>query len=317
MKTKSQQALIQMVFVLAVAICAAAFICLWKLKFVQDIYFSDTKTVVLNSVIVLLFLLGIIQLTKGLLRYKGEEKRVARFIAMKEEGVENEAIFSGDNNQSIIANRYQTVRNLFNRGVPINHSAISSIMVAEESLYQSFPKFINNVLILTGVFGTVTSLIFALVGASDVLQTALPGEGMGVMLLGMNTALTTTATAIVCYFFFTFFYQKMTDVQTHLFSQVELAVLVYIIPDFAFDTESINHQTESLIMELRGLISEMHGGMKNVEQTITGLDRHHDAQIQKWDTVLAAHAEQQGKVENVLSYLDNMQRLLVEGFRLK
>ena len=31
--------------------------------------------------------------------------------------------------------------------------------------------------------------IFALIGASDVLRTAMPGQGMGLMLLGMNTAL--------------------------------------------------------------------------------------------------------------------------------
>ncbi len=317
MKTRSQQALIQMVLVLATTVCAAALICLWKLEFVRDIYFSDAKTIILNGVIIVLFLLGIMQLYRGLVRYSSEEMHTARFIALKEEGSQGDAPFDDDNKHSLIANRYYTVRSLFNRGVPINHSAISAIMVAEESLNQSFPKFVNNVLILTGVFGTVTSLIFALVGASDVLQTALPGEGMGVMLLGMNTALTTTATAIVCFFFFTFFYQKLMDVQTHLLSQIERAVLIYIIPDFAFDTESINHQTESLIMEVRGLISELHGGVGNMEKTLAGFDRHHDTQMQKWDTVLEAQLEQQGKVESVLSYLDSMKRLLIEGFRLK
>ena len=63
---------------------------------------------------------------------------------------------------------------------------------------------------------------------------------------------------IIIYFFFTYFYQKLTDVQTYLFSQVERSVLMYMIPEFAFDPESINHQTEHLIKDVRGLVRELH-----------------------------------------------------------
>lgn len=306
-----------MVFVLAVSIGACAVISLWKLEIVKDIYFADVKTYILNGVIVLLFGLGLGQLVRGFRHYAVEEQELARFVVGRADGIECEGILADPDDTTLIARRYFTVKDLFRRGVPINHSAISSIMVAEESLYQSFPRFVNNVLILTGVFGTVSSLIFALIGASNVLQSALPGEGMGVMLLGMNTALTTTATAIVCYFFFTYFYQKLTDVQTHLFSQIERAVLIHVIPEFAFDSESINHQTQSLVREVRKLIGRLHDGVGNIEQTLTGLGAHNDAQMEKWDTVLGRQDALQEQVNGILSYSKELQRVLVEGFRLR
>jgi hypothetical protein len=55
---------------------------------------------------------------------------------------------------------------------------------------------------LTGIFGTIVSLIFALVGAGRTLGSAVLTEGMAIMLSGMNTALTTTATAITCFFIY-------------------------------------------------------------------------------------------------------------------
>ena len=171
---------------------------IWQSELVRRIYFIDNKTIILNGIIFLLFFIGVIHLIRSFVHYSFEEKQIQTFISEKELG--NEVLIDTFPADSIIAKRYSTVKDLYDRQVPIHHGAISSIMIAEESLHQSFPKFVNNVLILTGVFGTIVSLIFALVGASSVLQTALPGEGMGVMLLGMNTALTTTATAIVCYF---------------------------------------------------------------------------------------------------------------------
>ena len=203
MNTRGHKTLIQMLIILVAGICFCVFLSLWKAELFQRIYLSDDKTYILNGVILLLFLMGITQLIRGLHHYDFEEKQAAVFVQNKNNGLTEKDLLINLSPRSIIANRYFTIKNLFDRRVPINHSAISSIMMAEESLYQSFPKFVNNVLILTGVFGTIISLIFALVGASNILQTALPGEGMGLMLGGMNTALTTTATAIVCFFFFT------------------------------------------------------------------------------------------------------------------
>ena len=166
---------------------------------------------------------------------------------------------------SLLADRYDTIRELFNGGGPVDHGAISAIMIAEESLHQSFPRFVNNVLILTGVFGTVSSLIFALVGAGDVLRASSPDAGMGLLLLGMNTALTTTATAIVCYFFFTFFFHRLTDLQTWVFSQVERASLLYMVPEFTYEPEAVNHQTKLLVEEVKHLVGDVREGLGGIE----------------------------------------------------
>ena len=316
MTTHSQRALAQIGIVLLVLAVADAVICVLRWDVVSAIYFPDLKTVLLNGAILLLFLLGTAQLYRGFYHYAREERRIGEYLRQRAQGLDSEAILDDPDEDSLIAERFYTIKDLFTRGVPINHSAISAIMVADESLYQSFPRFVNNVLILTGVFGTVSSLIFALVGASDVLQTAVPGEGMGVMLLGMNTALTTTATAIVCYFVFTYFYQKLTDVQTYLLSRVEQAVLLHVIPEFAFDPETVNHQTAALIREVNGLVDRLHRSAGNVEQVVVNMDNR-DAERTAALSALAAGQEQRGRTATeVAEHLRDLRELLVEGFRL-
>lgn len=317
MKTRSRKALFQMLITLAIGICLAGFVSRWRADLFQQIYLADEMNYILNGVILLLFFMGILQLSKGFQHYDFEEKQLAGFIQNRENGITQKDLFVNLSQRSIIANRYQTIKKLFDRRVPINHSAISAIMVAEESQLQSFPKFINNVLILTGVFGTIISLIFALVGASAILKTTQPGEGMGIMLGGMNTALTTTATAIVCFFFFAYFYQRFVDVQTHVFGQIEKAVLIHIIPEFAFDTEAINYRTAQLIGELQGLVAELKSGAGFIEDSLTAVNDHNVTHIGRLDALLARQDSQIEKAASVIARLDSVQAVLKDGFRLK
>ena len=312
----SRKALAQMGVVLLVLVAAACTISVLRWSTVQAIYFPDLKTILLNGAIVLLFLLGLLQLWRGLSHYAQEEQHIADYLDGRAAGLDSEVLLTGSKASSLVAQRYATIKDLFNRGVPINHGAIAAVMVAEESLFQSFPRFVNNVLILTGVFGTVTSLIFALVGASNVLQTALPGEGMGVMLLGMNTALTTTATAIVCYFFFTYFYQKLSDVQTHVLGRVEQAVLMHVIPEFAFDSESINHQTQALIHEVRGLVGGVETSLGKIEGALDSLVEQQRRQSDALTELGTSRQDQSRFADQIAGTLAELRELLIEGFRL-
>lgn len=304
-----------MLIILIVVFGSLAAASLWKYELVTEIYFIDDKTIILNGIIFLLFFMGVIHLVRSFVHYSFEEKQIKTFVSDKELG--NEDFIENISTESIIAKRYFTVKDLYDRQVPIHHGAISSIMIAEESLYQSFPKFVNNVLILTGVFGTIVSLIFALVGASSILQTALPGAGMGVMLSGMNTALTTTATAIVCYFVFTYFFQRLTDVQTYVFGKVEEAVLIHIVPEFAFDSEAVTYKTELLIKEMRELVEELKKGTGFIQNSLAGLNEYNQIYIEKMAALITGHEYQITKTEHVVTKLEAIKEVLLNGFRLK
>jgi hypothetical protein len=316
-RTMSHRAVMQMSVVLGALAAALVLLLIWRGGAVMRVYLADAFSIVLNGLIVVLFLLGLTRLYQALFHYAHEEREVNRFLDRRASGVSGEALFEEGEGDSIIARRYSTIRGLHARGVPIDHGAISGVMMAEESLYQSFPRFVNNVLILTGVFGTVTSLIIALVGAGNLLQTAVPGEGMGLMLLGMNTALTTTATAIVCYFFFTFFYMKLGDVQSYVISQVERATLLYIVPEFAFDADSINHETRRLVEEVHGLTTQVRDGLGELQQAARAVAAPQAEGLKVWQALAASQDEQLHRLADLGSRLEALRNVLVEGFRLR
>jgi hypothetical protein len=317
MRSRSRQALVQMSIVLTVVLAAVLVVAVWRWPFVRDVFLADWKSVLLNGVVVLVFAMGVGQLYRAFLHYAAEEGALTRFRELRERGHGTREILDDADPDTLLGERYHTVRALFERGVPIDHGAIAAITVAAESSRRSFPRFVNGVLILTGVFGTVSSLIFALIGASDVLRSAVPGEGMGVMLLGMNTALTTTATAIVCFFLYSYFYQKLTDVQTSLMSRLERVVLVDVIPEFQFDPQAVEHQTKLLLNELAALVAEIRLGVTSAQRSLADLEARAATESARWDTALANQQEHQRRLDGLQSGLDTLREVLREGFRLR
>jgi len=317
MRSRSRLALIQMSIVLSIVAAVLAAVVVWRWEFVHTVFLSDWKSIALNGVVLTIFLLGVGHLFKELGHYDREEQVLARFDDGRRGGRTTIELLNEADDRSLVADRYRTVRMLFDRGVPIDHGTIASISLAGESLRQSVPRFVNNVLILTGVFGTVSSLIFALIGASDVLRSALPGEGMGVMLLGMNTALTTTASAIVCYFLFSFFYMKLTDVQTGLMARLERIVLMDIIPEFQFEPQTIDHQSKNMLQELGRLVQEIRIGVADARKSLSDLEARGGREVERWDTALANQQDQARRLDAVTSGLDEVRRVLLDGFRLK
>lgn len=313
--TKSEVALMSLWATLAVVVMCLLVLFIWQFDLFTRVYFSDIKTFLLNGGIFFIFSWGMIHLLRAYRHYVFEESQVTLFVSnrLNERGGTSTNLSPSSN----IMKRYQTIRELHHKQVPINHGAISSIMVARESLHHSFPKFVNNILILTGVFGTVFSLILALVGAGSILESAVPGDGMNLMLLGMNTALTTTATAIACFLFFTFFYQKLLDIQTYVLGRIEEAVALYIIPEFAFDADAVNYKTERLIHELRGLVKEMESGVDYFQNTLAGSDQYQKLQAEKLEAILSSQDTHLVKTDHLLVKLDRIRQVLVNGFRLE
>jgi len=308
MASKSQRILFQMGIVSLVALLALAAILILKFETMMAWAMGDFRPLILNGIIFALFLLGTLQLYRAIRHYQVQENQIQQYVQRRQNGEWSAEILDSMPSPSLIADRYRTIRDLFNGGGPVDHGAISAIMMAEESLHQSFPRFVNNVLILMGVFGTVSSLIFALVGAGDVLQASSPDAGMGLLLLGMNTALTTTATAIVCYFFFTFFFHRLTDLQTWVFSQVERAALVHMVPEFTYEPDALNHQTKRLVEDVKLLVSEMRDGLGGIEEALRKPEPEDSGKA-----LLEAMELQKGALN---SHFEELRRILRDGFRL-
>ena len=236
---------------------AIAALIVWKIDSVNDIYFRNQLTptgLIINSAIITLFFLGVLRMIFIFSLYHREERALQRFSDNLDEGI---APMTNVATKSIIARRFHVMEALHKSNTPINHNALASTLVASESTRNSFPKFINNILILTGVFGTIVSLAIALVGASDLLGSAVNVGGMGQVIHGMSTALSTTITAIVCYFCFGYFYMKLTDVQTNLISGVEQVTARFLLPRFQVQTDSVLYEFTGVVRSLQQLIGQM------------------------------------------------------------
>ncbi len=272
-------------------------------EFLINFYIKNQATntgYIVNGSILTLFLVGVARLITLLLRYSREENALARFI----KNVQNDETLPTQriNKKSLIYNRYISVLEISKHNVAVNHSALASTLSATESTRLSLPRFISNILILTGVFGTIISLSIALVGASDIIDSADGISGMSIVIHGMSTALSTTATAIVCYLFFGYFYMKLTDVQTELLSGIEQATTLYIMPRFTFQTDSMLHEVGSLVKALH----EAARVMANTQADFAEAGRNLSA-------LTGNNAE---SLMQLSADIDEIKSLLRDGFRL-
>jgi hypothetical protein len=286
------------------ALVAAALIA-WKFTLINDIYFKDQLTqmgLVINGAIVVLFALGLLRSIGILLSYVREEGALTRFVRNVEKRPDVDPL-KGVGSSSIIARRYTTMRRLHEARTPINQNALAATLVASESTRNGLPRYINNILILSGVFGTIVSLSMALIGASDVLENAISATGMGMVIHGMSTALSTTITAIVCYVFFGYIYQRLTDAQTNLISGVEQVTTSYLMPRFQVQTDNVLYEFTGLIRSLQGLVDQLQKSQLGFEAT----------QDQLADTL----AMYRDKVDSLDDRLDTITHQLRIGFRLR
>jgi hypothetical protein len=261
----SRNTLFRMILLAAVA----AGIGVWKYDLINAVYFKDQLTPtgwIINGAILLLFLVGLLRTVGILTAYMREETALTLFVRNLEKRQDSDPI-KNVNTSSIIARRYATLRRLHEARTPINQNALAATLVASESTRNGLPRFINNILILTGVFGTIVSLSIALIGASDVLENAISATGMGLVIHGMSTALSTTITAIICYVFFGYFFQRLTDAQTNLISGVEQVTTTYLIPKFQIQTDNVLYEFTGLIRSLQGLVDQLQKSQMGFEAT--------------------------------------------------
>ena len=263
---------------------------IWKWDFVHSVYFKDQLTQLgwfINGAILVLFSIGVVRIMLTFFSFMREENALLRFIENLQQHP-NQYPIKGIGTDTLIGQRYQILSGLHASHTPINQNALASTLVAAESTRNSLAKFINNILILTGVFGTIVSLSIALIGASDTLENAISATGMGMVIHGMSTALSTTITAIICYFYFGYFYLCVTDAQTNLISGIEEITATYLLPKFQIETDNVLYEFTGLIRSLQELVTQMHDSQnafgntqKQIAETLSsyqdrikGMDKH-------------------------------------------
>ncbi|WP_424946799.1 hypothetical protein [Candidatus Spongiihabitans sp.] len=214
----------------------------WQRHIIYQIYIANQVNTVgwaVNGGIALLFICGLVELIKRFFEYRNQEQAIHRF---KDNVKNNEPPLRGIRQEYMVSERFLALESLNRRRANINQNALAATLIAAESSRNSFLKFVHNVLILTGVFGTIISLSISLLGASDILQSggqagsllggraAAQASGLSTMIYGMSTALSTTMTAIIAYLFFGYFYIKLTDTQTFLISKIEEVTAATLMP---------------------------------------------------------------------------------------
>lgn len=282
------------------ALCAA--IIVWQREFLHEIYFNHqvgNVGIVINGGIVALFLAGLVRLVRLFFRYNREEQMLNRFILNIRQKVEPS---QGVDARSLIVQRYRTLLDLNNRRTPINHNALASTLLASEASLNGFPRFVNSVLILTGVFGTIVALSIALLGASDMIASITEISGLGTVIHGMSTALSTTMTAIVAYLFFGYFYLRLTDIQTYLISRIEDITATVLLPRFQITQETVVKDFSDVIRAAAALVKKLDSSQQKYEETADRLAE-----------VLETYRTQ---MHHDTSSLDEIVHLLRAGFRL-
>jgi len=272
-------------------------------QFISELYLKNQQTpvgLIVNGGILLVFLLGLVKIVTTLSYYMQEEISLARFV--RQFSSDPEKLMKGVSPKSVIARRHNTIRKLSEAHARINHSALAATLAADENTRISFTRYVSNILILTGVFGTIVSLSVALMGTSNLLDSTQDSGSMGLVIHGMSTALSTTITAILCYLFYGYFYLKLSDAQTHFLSGVEEVTSVYLLPEYSHDSESMLHEVSGLIHGLR----EAARGMRDIQQEYAEAgNRLH---------VIAADLGEQ--MNGMTRSVDGIKELLREGFRL-
>jgi hypothetical protein len=275
-----------------------------NLDYLRDLYFQEQLTVVgwiINGAILVLFLVGLARIAQLLFRYAREESALRKLITHVEDGYLD--VLKGINGQSLIAQRYELMARLHEQHAPVNHSALASTLMARESTRLSFPRFVNGILILVGVLGTIVSLSIALLGASHLMDVSQGiGGDMGLVIHGMSTAMSTTITAIVSFLFYGYFYLKLTDVQTHFLGNLEQATTLYLMPRFS-------GSEESMLSDIRGLVGSLHEAARQMEHAQT---HYAEAGSQLRDIVARLGADMNAMGQDV----DEIKSILRDGFRL-
>jgi hypothetical protein len=287
-----------------VVITAGILLVALNLDLIYPFYFENQLTntgIVINSAILALLVVGLGNIFYHLLRYRREENAIAGFVN-NVESIRPD-LMEGLPADSIVVKRQLTMQSIQRANGEINHGALASMLNADEATHFGLIRFINNILILTGVFGTIVSLSIALLGASDLIDSANASlGGMGLVIHGMSTALSTTITAIISYVIFGYFYTRLNDVQTHCLSGIEQLTSIYLLPRYVKSSDDIVHKMSDLI--------------RSVIYATDKLKKTQDTYQEAATTLQQTINTNQQQIDQLVDEIHGIKQILRDGFRL-
>ncbi|MDQ6996711.1 MAG: hypothetical protein Q9M82_04525 [Mariprofundus sp.] len=287
------------------------------------IYFSNQQTsvgYVLNGFILVLFLLGIIRALMLLFTYQREEAALSRCLSNLDQ--QQGSLLQGVAPASIIAVRVGILENMRVQRAPVHHQALAATLLARESVRTGLVRFIHNILILCGVLGTIVSLSIALFGASSLLEQAVSSNGMGMVIHGMSTALSTTMTAILCYLFLTYFLSAIQNLQTCFLGHVEEITATRLLPLYQITEDAVTEHALDLVREAHLLVQSLHDKIDAIDPDSVRLEVEQSraqAQVQHEEMLAQVQHQQmlaQVQHEQMLAQLRELSAIMKDGFRL-
>lgn len=288
---------------LVAGIIVIAIVVAFNYDFLYGFYIANQETLagpIINGFILLLFVTGLMRIVQTLGFYAKQEAAIRQFRRNLTREIDEPD--EGISSSTLIAQRYTRIRELSRQHVMVDQNALAAALLAQQSLKTSYPRFINNILILAGVFGTIISLSIALVGADQMLGDIGPVSGMTTVIHGMSTALSTTMTAIFCYVFFHFFYSKLTDIQTNIVSQIEDITQTQLNAPTLVTEGDLLRNTNHLLQMMQALVEEMKQSQQKFSQAGQQL------------AIQLGRGQQDS--QNISQHMDRLEALLREGFRL-
>lgn len=256
--------------------------------------------IMLNGIIIVLFVFGLFRIMMVLMRYAREQDIINQLTDNLRDKVTRPTASLPSSALAVM--RYEKIRWINQQNSPVNQAALAASLNASESSRLTLIRFVNNILILTGVFGTVVSLSIALVGASGILDSPESMGQMSVIIGGMSTALSTTITAIICFIAYAYFFLRLNDVKIKLLSNVEEVTSLYILPQITHTEQSIVRDVAKLTIALRDAAIQLQTVEKQFIAAGQGLQ----------DAVESMHSQ----VNHVDQNMHEIKELVRKGFRL-
>lgn len=292
-----------MVLQAGIALALFAALLYWQRGTLTEIYWGPLATqlgMVVNGVIGVLFLVALVRIFYLLFAYTRESRASDLFEEQIDFGLTEAGIESLS--ESLIVQRYRVLQQGQSELDRPQQAALSAILLNQEMARLGLIRLIQSLLILLGVFGTVASLSLALVGASDLLSFPQNGGGIGLVVQGMATALSTTMTAIAAYLVLTLIFSRLVASQSSVCQQIELLTLRRLVPLISRDGGNLTH---ALALRLKAL-----------NEVATALAEVQDRLVPHLEAMRHERHVQNEHSKKLMEALQSVDRTLRKGFRL-